>query len=56
MATVATASVGAIHAGRLLSGLWLDRERGTGVANDSSGAYSGFSAVEEQGAVGRDRP
>lgn len=43
----------------LLSGLWIDRERGTGVAYlvtgvaaDSNGAHSGFSAVEEQGAVG----
>ena len=43
----------------LLSGLWIDRERGTGVAyfatgvpNDSSGAHSAFSTVEEQGAVG----
>lgn len=43
----------------LLSGLWIDRERGngvayfaTGVANDSSGTHSAFSAVEEQGAVG----
>ena len=43
----------------LLSGLWIDRERGTGVAYlvtgvaaDSSGAHSGFSAVEEQGAAG----
>ncbi|MEO6228250.1 MAG: serine hydrolase domain-containing protein [Thermomonas sp.] len=43
----------------LLSGLWIDRERGTGVAyfatgvaNDSSSAHSAFSAVEEQGAVG----
>ncbi len=43
----------------LLSGLWIDRERGTGVAyfatgvgNDSTGAHSAFSKVEEQGAVG----
>ncbi len=43
----------------LLSGLWLDREAGTGVAffatgvaNDSSGAHSNFSATEEQGAAG----
>lgn len=43
----------------LLSGLWIDRERGTGVAffatgvaADSNGANSAFSAVEEQGAVG----
>lgn len=43
----------------LVSGLWIDRERGTGVAyfatgvaNDSSGAHSAFSAVEEQGAAG----
>lgn len=43
----------------LLSGLWIDRKRGTGVAYfvtgvaaDSSGARSGFSAVEEQGASG----
>lgn len=43
----------------LLSGLWIDHERGTGVAffatgvaNDSSGAHSAFSAVEEQGAAG----
>ena len=43
----------------LLSGLWIDRERGTGVAyfatgvaNDASGAHSAFSAVEEQGAGG----
>lgn len=43
----------------LLSGLWIDRERGNGVAyfatgvpNDSSGAHSAFSAVEEQAAAG----
>lgn len=43
----------------LLSGLWIDRAAGTGVAyfatgvaNDSSGAHSNFSATEEQGAVG----
>ncbi len=43
----------------LLSGLWIDREHGTGVAyfatgvaNDSSGKHSAFSAVEEQGAAG----
>ncbi|MDI1252681.1 serine hydrolase domain-containing protein [Thermomonas sp.] len=43
----------------LLSGLWVDRERGngvayfaTGVANDSSGAHSAFSAIEEQAAAG----
>ncbi len=43
----------------LLSGLWLDREAGTGVAffatgvaNDSSGAHSNFSATEERGAAG----
>jgi CubicO group peptidase (beta-lactamase class C family) len=43
----------------LLSGLWIDRERGTGVAyfatgvaNESSGAHSAFNAVEEQGAEG----
>jgi CubicO group peptidase (beta-lactamase class C family) len=43
----------------LLSGLWIDRERGngvayfaTGVANDSSGANSAFSAIEEQAAAG----
>lgn len=43
----------------LLSGLWIDREAGTGVAffatgvaNDSSGAHSNFSATEEQGASG----
>lgn len=43
----------------LLSGLWIDREAGTGVAyfatgvpNDSSGRHSAFSAVEEQLAVG----
>lgn len=43
----------------LLSGLWIDRERGTGVAyfftgveNASSGEHSAFSAVEEQGASG----
>lgn len=43
----------------LLSGLWLDREAGTGVAffatgvaNDSSGVHSNFSATEEQGASG----
>ncbi len=43
----------------LVSGLWIDRERGTGVAyfatgvaNDSSGEHSAFSAVEEEGAVG----
>ena len=41
----------------LLSGLWIDRAAGTGVAyfatgvaNDSSGARSNFSAIEEQGA------
>lgn len=44
----------------LLSGLWIDRKAGTGVAyfatgvaNDSSGAHSNFSATEEQGAAGR---
>ena len=43
----------------LLSGLWIDRDRGTGVAyfatgvaNDSTGAHSAFSQTEEQGAVG----
>lgn len=43
----------------LLSGLWIDRKAGTGVAyfatgvaNDSSGARSNFSATEEQGASG----
>ncbi len=43
----------------LLSGLWLDRAAGTGVAyfatgvpNDSSGTRSAFSAIEEQGATG----
>lgn len=43
----------------LLSGLWIDRERGTGVAyfatgvpNDSSGAHSAFTGVEEQAAAG----
>lgn len=43
----------------LLSGLWIDRERGTGVAyfatgvaKDSSGAHSAFSGIEEQGAAG----
>ncbi len=43
----------------LRSGLWIDRERGTGVAyfatgvaSDSTGAHSAFSAVEEQGAAG----
>ncbi len=43
----------------LVSGLWIDRERGTGVAyfatgvaNDSSGTHSAFSAVEELGASG----
>lgn len=43
----------------LLSGLWLDREAGTGVAffatgvaNDSSGVHSNFSATEEKGAAG----
>lgn len=43
----------------LLSGLWIDRAAGTGVAyfatgvaNDSSGAHSNFSATEEQGATG----
>lgn len=43
----------------LLSGLWIDRKAGTGVAyfatgvaNDSSGAHSNFSATEEQGAAG----
>lgn len=44
----------------LLSGLWIDREHGTGVAyfvtgvaNGSSGEHSAFSAVEEQAATGR---
>ena len=43
----------------LLSGLWIDRAAGTGVAyfatgvaNDSSGTHSNFSATEEQGATG----
>lgn len=43
----------------LLSGLWIDREAGngvayfaTGVANDSSGSHSAFSRIEEQGAAG----
>lgn len=43
----------------LLSGLWIDRDAGTGVAyfatgvaNDSSGTHSNFSATEEQGASG----
>ncbi|MDE2406555.1 MAG: beta-lactamase family protein [Xanthomonadaceae bacterium] len=43
----------------LLSGLWLDRAAGTGVAyfatgvaNDSTGAHSSFSQVEETGAAG----
>ncbi len=43
----------------LLSGLWIDRAAGTGVAyfatgvaNHSSGAHSNFSATEEQGASG----
>ncbi len=43
----------------LLSGLWIDREHGTGVAyfatgvaNDSSGAHSAFSKTEEQDAAG----
>ena len=43
----------------LLSGLWLDRAAGTGVAyfatgvpNDSSGAHSAFSGTEEQAAAG----
>lgn len=43
----------------LLSGLWIDRERGTGVAyfatgvtNDSTGTHSAFSHTEEQGAAG----
>ena len=43
----------------LLSGLWIDRAAGTGVAyfstgvaNDSSGTHSNFSATEEQGAAG----
>jgi len=43
----------------LLSGLWIDREAGTGVvylmtgvANDASGKHSAFSAVEERGAAG----
>ena len=43
----------------LLSGLWLDRSAGTGVAyfatgvpNDSTGAHSAFSRIEEQGAAG----
>ncbi|MDQ3159430.1 MAG: beta-lactamase family protein [Pseudomonadota bacterium] len=43
----------------LLSGLWIDRDRGTGVAyfatgvaSGSSGSHSAFSAAEEQGAAG----
>ena len=43
----------------LLSGLWRDRAAGTGVAyfatgvpNDSTGAHSAFSRVEEQAAAG----
>jgi len=43
----------------LLSGLWIDRKAGTGVAyfttgvsKDSSGAHSGFNRTEEQGATG----
>ena len=43
----------------LLSGLWIDRAAGTGVAyfstgvaNDSSGTHSNFSITEEQGAAG----
>lgn len=43
----------------LLSGLWVDRTAGTGVAyfatgvpNDSSGEHSAFSRVEEVGALG----
>lgn len=43
----------------LLSGLWIDRAAGsgvayfaTGVANDSSGKHSAFSRSEEQGAAG----
>ena len=43
----------------LLLGLWLDRAAGTGVAyfatgvpNDSTGAHSAFSRIEEQGAAG----
>ncbi len=43
----------------LLSGLWIDREAGTGVAyfatgvfNDSSGAHSAFNKTEEQCAKG----
>lgn len=43
----------------LLSGLWIDRAAGTGVAyfatgvaNDSSGTHSNFSGTEEQGAAG----
>lgn len=43
----------------LLSGLWIDRKAGTGVAyfatgvaNDASGAHSAFSRTEEQGAAG----
>lgn len=43
----------------LLSAIWIDRAAGTGVAyfatgvaNDSSGAHSSFSQVEEQGAAG----
>lgn len=43
----------------LLSGLWIDRAAGTGVAyfatgvaNDSSGAHSAFSSSEETGAAG----
>ena len=43
----------------LLSGLWVDRTGGrgvayfaTGVPNDSTGAHSAFSRIEEQGAAG----
>ena len=43
----------------LLSGQWLERAAGTGVAyfatgvpNDSTGAHSAFSRIEEQGAAG----
>lgn len=43
----------------LLSGLWVDRQAGTGVAyfatgvpNDSSGKHSAFSRIEEVGALG----
>ena len=43
----------------LLSGLWIDPQAGTGVAyfatgvaNDSTGKHSAFSATEEQGATG----